>query len=85
MTMVVRPFDARSRASCTTRSLSVSRALYIIQNNIESIHLSIQFRLTVASSSKRTRGSRISARAIAINIIQSLIFYSKIIIPIRCF
>jgi len=24
MTMVVRPFDARSRASCTTRSLSVS-------------------------------------------------------------
>jgi hypothetical protein len=29
--MVVRPFDARSRASCTTRSLSVSRALYTIQ------------------------------------------------------
>jgi hypothetical protein len=27
ITTVVRPFDARSRASCTIRSLSVSRAL----------------------------------------------------------
>jgi hypothetical protein len=66
ITIVVRPFDARSSASCTTRSLSVSSALYTINILNESFY----FFLTVASSSKRIRGSRISARAIAINIIQ---------------
>jgi hypothetical protein len=69
ITMVVRPFDARSRASCTTRSLSVSRALYTVKILNKSVYLIILFLHTVASSSKRIRGSRTSARAIAINII----------------